>query len=316
MKKSGGLEQMALDIQELISNFLKYHENIKTCSPLTLKAYALDLKQAFVTNKPKKSGSPADFEGLWLIARDTLNQWSKLSLASRNRKIATLKSFFKWLFTEKNAPKDYGMLLVCPSVPKKIPHFLSVDEVISILNSIDKRLPELTVEKDILYLEQQRILFLVLYGGGLRISEACNLKWKDIQFKERRILIMGKGSKERFAILPAFSFEYLEKFKNKYSAVSAEYVFGIQPLHTRIGYEMIRGLGVLAQLLNPLHPHALRHSFATHLLSSGANLRTLQALLGHESLQATEKYTHLGVDHLARLLEQTHPLVKLKLSND
>jgi site-specific recombinase XerD len=84
-------------------------------------------------------------------------------------------------------------------------------------------------------------------------------------------------------------------------------------LHTRIGYQMIRALGALAQLMNPLHPHALRHSFATHLLTSGANLRTLQTLLGHESLQATEKYTHLGVDHLARLIEQTHPLVKLKL---
>ncbi len=307
---------MALDIRDLISNFLKYQENIKTCSPLTLKAYALDLKQAFINSRPKKSAPVSDFEDLWLIARDTLNQWSKLSLASRNRKIATLKSFFKWLFTKQKAPKDYGILLVCPTIPKKIPHFLSVDEVISILNSIEKRIPELTNEKEVLYLEQQRILFLVLYGGGLRISEACNLRWNDIQFKERRILILGKGSKERFSILPAFCFDHLKRFKNQFNEVSTQYVFGIQPLHTRIGYEMIRRLGSLAQLMNPLHPHALRHSFATHLLSSGANLRTLQSLLGHESLQATEKYTHLGVDHLARLLEQTHPLMKLKLSND
>lgn len=307
---------MALDIQDLISNFLKYQENIKTCSPLTLKAYSIDLKQAFVSFKRQKAIQASEFEDLWIIARDTLNQWSKLSLASRNRKIATLKSFFKWLFTEKNAPKDYGILLVCPTVPKKIPHFLSVDEVISVLNATEKRLSELTTEKEILYLEQQRLLFLVLYGGGLRISEACNLKWKDIHFKERRLLIVGKGSKERFSILPAFCFDYLEKFKQKFNTVAADYVFGIKPLHPRIGYEMIRGLGQLAQLLNPLHPHALRHSFATHLLTSGANLRTLQTLLGHESLQATEKYTHLGVDHLARLLEQTHPLVKMKLGND
>ena len=101
----------------------------------------------------------------------------------------------------------------------------------------------------------------------------------------------------------------------KKSNEESVYVFGSLPLHTRIGYEMIRQLGALAQLMNPLHPHALRHSFATHLLTSGANLRVLQTLLGHESLQATEKYTHLSVDHLARLIDQTHPLMKMKLGS-
>lgn len=307
---------MSLDIQQLVTNFLKYQENIKTCSPLTLKAYDIDLKQTFVDLKTKKFAVASDFEELWLVAREVLNQWGKLSLASRNRKIATLKSFFKWLLQEQAAPKDYGSLLICPSVPKKIPHFISVDEVTSILNSIEKRLSTLESGKEIFHLEQQRILFLVLYGGGLRISEACGLKWKDIQFKERRVLILGKGAKERFSILPEFCFNYLSQFQKKFSQRSDEYIFGDKPLHTRNGYEMIRSLGTLAQLMNPLHPHALRHSFATHLLSSGANLRTLQTLLGHESLQATEKYTHLGVDHLARLLEQTHPLVKLKLESE
>lgn len=305
---------MLLDIEKLIANFLKYQENIETCSPLTLSAYRLDLKQAFMNSKLKKPLHVSNYDELWLITRETLNQWSKLSLASRNRKIATLKSFFKWLFKEKNAPKDYGALLVCPSVPKKIPHFLSVDEVISILNIIEKRAFELKDPKEIFALEKQRTLFLLLYGGGLRISEGCNLKWSDIHFSERRILTRGKGSKERFSILPAFCFSHLQNFRKEFNLKNATYVFGDAPLHTRIGYEMIRSLGALAQLMNPLHPHALRHSFATHLLTSGANLRTLQTLLGHESLQATEKYTHLGVDHLARLLEQTHPLVKLKLS--
>lgn len=303
---------MSLEIQELVSNFLKYQENIETCSPLTIRAYSLDLKQAFQDPKTKKPFlSVPNHEALWLLTRETLNQWGKLSLASRNRKIATLKSFFKWLYKEHRTEKDYGALLVCPTVPKKIPHFLSVDEVISILNSIEVRSTELKTEKEIIYLQKQKTLFLLLYGGGLRISEACNLKWKDIQFSEQRILILGKGGKQRFSVLPEFCFKHLSEFhKNN----STEYIFGETPLHTRIGYEMIRQSGSLAQLINPLHPHALRHSFATHLLTSGANLRTLQTLLGHESLQATEKYTHLGVDHLARLIEQTHPLVKLKLS--
>ncbi|HWU44604.1 MAG TPA: tyrosine-type recombinase/integrase, partial [Bdellovibrio sp.] len=91
-----------------------------------------------------------------------------------------------------------------------------------------------------------------------------------------------------------------------------EFVFGEEALSQRRAYEMVRQSGVRAGLLKPLHPHALRHSFATHLLSSGANLRTLQELLGHESLQATEKYTHLGIDQLARTMEQLHPLGKGK----
>ncbi len=305
---------MPLEIQQIITNFLKFQENIESASPLTIRAYSSDLKQAFQSQKMLNYGKIDNYEQLWLIARDALNQWGKLSLASRNRKIATLKSFFKWIFNEKLSEKDFGSLLVCPTVPKKIPHFLSVDEVISVLNSIELRAPELNDEKEILCLQKQKTLFLLLYGGGLRISEACGLKWKDVQFDQRRLLIKGKGSKERFSILPDFCFSHLLQFKKHDVIKTAVYVFGEQPLHTRIGYDMIRSAGALAQLMNPLHPHALRHSFATHLLTSGANLRTLQTLLGHESLQATEKYTHLSVDHLARLLDQTHPLVKFKLS--
>lgn len=311
---SGFGGKMTHEIQQIIANFLKYQENVETASPLTIRAYGTDLNQAFKGPKLSAPGKINNYDELWLIARDALNQWGKLSLASRNRKIATLKSFFKWIFNERFTEKDYGSLLVCPTVPKKIPHFLSVDEVVSVLNAIEIRAPELTLAKEILYLQKQKTLFLLLYGGGLRISEACGLRWKDIQFTERRLLIKGKGSKERFSILPEFCFAHLNNFRRRAGFEKAPFVFGDEPLHTRIGYDMIRSLGALAQLMNPLHPHALRHSFATHLLTSGANLRTLQTLLGHESLQATEKYTHLSVDHLARLLDQTHPLMKMKLS--
>jgi site-specific recombinase XerD len=295
---------------------LKFQENIESCSPLTIRAYRLDLRQAFKNKQNTLEYMISGFDELWTIARPALNQWSKLSLASRNRKIATLKSFFKWLFNSRKTEKDHGSLLVCPSIPKKIPHFLSVDEVISVMSQFkdDALAIKALDEKKTLQLQKQKILFLILYGGGLRISEACNLQWKDIQYAQRRLLIKGKGSKERFCILPEFCFSQIEKFQNKFSTGNL-FVFGEKAMNPREGYEMIRELGQKAGLLNPLHPHALRHSFATHLLSSGANLRTLQTLLGHESLQATEKYTHLSIDHLARLLDQTHPLKKMKLGS-
>ncbi len=298
---------MTLSIQATTLNFLKFQENIESASPLTLRAYALDLKQAF-EGKQKFVLNHNEF---WDLARPALNRWGSLSLASRNRKIATLKSFFNWMYNERLTDKNFGSQLTCPKVPKKIPHFLSVDEVISVLNFFQQSSQTATSEKNQNYLVKQKTLFLLLYGGGLRISEACLLQWKNVQVNERRLLVKGKGNKERFSILPAFCFEHLKKI----SLHKTAYVFGEQPLHTRIGYEMIRDLGKKAGLMNPLHPHALRHSFATHLLASGANLRTLQTLLGHDSLTATEKYTHLSVDHLARLIDQTHPLVKLKLGS-
>lgn len=306
---------MSLSIDSIISNYLKYQRNIKSCADLTYKFYLIDLNQIYFDKNIQSYKHFTNYEELWIYTRGQLKIWGSHSLASRNRKIATIKGFFKWLYNEKLTEIDYATHLICPKVPKKIPHFLSVDEIISLLKQLET---EIKMEKDestetLHYLQTQKTLFLLLYGAGLRISEACELKWKDIQLNERRLLILGKGSKERIVVLPHFCIEQLKYFKNQFQLKEAQFVFGVKPLHTRTGYQMIRQLGQKASLLNPIHPHALRHSFATHLLTSGANLRTLQMLLGHESLSATEKYTHLSVDHLARVLDQSHPLMKIKL---
>lgn len=301
---------MSIKVVEITHNYLKYQENIKSASPLTLKAYRIDLNQAFL-NKLNIVCSYAD---LWNLIRPSLGRWGNLSLASRNRKIATLKSFFGWLYEQKLLETNYSNQLICPKVPKKIPDFLSVDEVISVINHINSSLKQSKDEKKTSHILKQKSLFLLLYGGGLRISEACNLKWADINFKEKRILILGKGNKERYAVLPSFCIHHLKTIFNQRESKN-NFVFGDTPLNTRIGYEFIRTIGASCGLIKPLHPHSLRHSYATHLLTSGTNLRTLQTLLGHESLQATEKYTHLSIDHLARLLEQTHPLRKVKITS-
>lgn len=285
-------------------------KNIESCSDLTTKAYTLDLKQAyFDKNKNQFILKELNFDEFWNHTRTSLNQWSKLSLASRNRKVATLKSFFNWLYQESYIEKNYAHQLICPKIPKKIPDFLSVDEVTSVLKFYSNR--ELT------FLElQEKNLFIILYGGGLRISEACNLRWKDLDFHYRKALIKGKGNKERILIFPEFCIDNLKNLKQRQKKEfghSLEFVFGSKPLNPRAGYEMIRSAGAKAGLLNRIHPHSLRHSFATHLLASGANLRTLQTLLGHESLRATEKYTHLNIDALARTMESSHPLSKLKV---
>lgn len=291
--------------RESIDKYLKYMDFVKNSSPLTLKAYKKDLEQAFGhlsgSNEDKAGFAEAEVLNFCRLA---LNRWALLSLSSRNRKSATLKSFFSWAYQEELTEKDLSSQITCPKVPKKLPHFLSVDEVLSVLSSYDPSSNNLQNLRD-------KALFLALYGGGLRVSEACNLRWKDIQFPNRSLRLLGKGQKERLVVLPGIAIQVLQKLKAR--AGDDEFVFGgDQALNPRVAYEWVRTRGAKAQLMKPLHPHALRHSFATHLLSSGANLRTLQELLGHESLQATEKYTHLGVDQLARTLETHHPLSQNK----
>ncbi|WP_373998109.1 tyrosine-type recombinase/integrase [Bdellovibrio bacteriovorus] len=286
------------NLAENIDKYLKFMTFVKSASPLTIKHYSLDLKQAF--NYENSSASLSEAE-LLATARGAFNQWAHLSLASRNRKAATLKSFFSWAFDESLTERDLSLQITCPKVPKKLPHFLSVDEALAVFKSFD-------ADKEISL--KEKVLFLLLYGGGLRVSEACNLKWSEVFMSQKILRVTGKGSKERVIALPTLTVQVLHAWK-KESGFN-EFVFGEEPLNPRTAYDMVKLSGQRAGLLKPLHPHALRHSFATHLLSSGANLRTLQELLGHESLQATEKYTHLGIDQLARTLENLHPLGKGK----
>lgn len=290
-------------LQENIAKYMKYMEYIRSSSPLTLRHYLLDLRQAFspTPEDPRLESLPKSLTEAQVLttARGAFNgPWSRLSLASRNRKAATLKSFFGWAFDNQLLEKDLATQITCPKVPRKLPHFLSVDEILSVLKTFKR------ADADEL---REEVLFLLLYGGGLRVSEACGLKWSDIQLTQRVLRVRGKGNKERVVVLPRLCQQALESLKK---ITDGDYVFGEVPLPTRRAYNIIHQRGIQADLIQSLHPHALRHSFATHLLSSGANLRTLQEMLGHESLQATEKYTHLGMDQLARTMETMHPLGK------
>ncbi len=273
-------------------NFLKYMENIKSASPHTLRSYRNDLILV-MANIPKN-----------LTERDLLSHirihqtsWSHLSVATRNRKAASLKSFFNWLYEAGKISKEISPQITCPKVPQKIPHFLSPDEAISVLKSYptEMKLKEL----------KDKTLFCLLYGSGLRVSEACALTWANVDFKGRRLHVTRKGQKDQWVPMPQLTTEVLIKLK---SSEEEKYVFGTKALHTRAAYEIVRQRGVIAKLMKPLHPHALRHSFATHLLTSGADLRALQELLGHTSLAATQKYTHITTHELARMMESHHPL--------
>lgn len=315
-----------MKLPEIISKYLKFMENIKVCSPHTLRAYRRDLEDVFGCRKTLLE------DEILPVISSAQTRWRSLSFATRNRKIATLKSFLGYLCEENLIVKDLRHQLIAPKVPKRLPHYISVDEVISVLGWIESTFTKASAvrglvnerssigtiaEKSTSIMEVDKekernsraaLLFHLLYGCGLRISEACRLSFSDINPSARTLRVTGKGGKDRMIAVPDRVMKQILSLSDRESAT----IWGERALDPRAGYEYIRGLGQRAGLLKPLHPHALRHSYATHLLSSGANLRTLQELLGHSSLSATEKYTHLTVDHLARTLEKHHPLSRKK----
>ena len=203
---------------------------------------------------------------------------------------------FNWLLAEGLIDRDISSSIVCPKVPTKMPHFISLDEALSLLRQLQTDAHKNERQAEL-------VLILLLYGAGLRVSEACQIRWKDIKLSERTFVVKGKGGKERQVAMLRWLAHEIAKMPK-----TGDFLFGARPLNTRTAYEMVRQAGVRAQLLKPLHPHALRHSFATHMLSSGTDLRVLQELLGHESLAATQKYLHLSIESLSRTMETYHPL--------
>jgi site-specific recombinase XerD len=300
------------DLAALMAKFLNFQVFTKNSSRLTSKSYANDLNQFLgpinvagiiftgqryeyiAVRDPKGASQSVNLPNMVLQAQ---KRWAPLKASSRNRKSATLKSFFKWAAAEGHFEKDFGADIVSPKVPQKLPHFLSVDEIISLLTKLRG-----SEGQNVL---RDRALLLLLYGGGLRVSEACGLKWSDVDPPSATLKTLGKGGKERKIALVRVAAQALAEFRR--SDGHGPYVFGAKPLDTRVAYEIVRSWGKKAGLLKPLHPHALRHSYATHMLTDGTDLRILQELLGHESLTATQKYLHLTVDSLARTMERAHP---------
>ena len=320
-------------VHELLSKYLKFLEFYKSSSPLTLKSYKADLEEFFfhkgklkvqknsVLEKQLKLSSNqkslfTQFLKTKIKSRKSFKTW--LSPATKNRKTAVLKSFFKWLHQNHYVTEDLNRKIKSPKVPFKIPLFLSPDEIMTLIETIKKSKPRRQKDLDL-------CLVLLLYGGGLRVSEACSARWRNLNFDENTLKIKGKGSKERFIALPLFVINHLTTFKNNilkntqssakkqknsFTFKKSEYIFGPGPLSQRKAYSIVRSWGIKAGIKKNISPHVLRHSYATHLLESGADLRVLQKLLGHNSLSATQKYTQIRLSKLTKVLNTHHPLSK------
>lgn len=308
-------DQPLLDI--LLVKYLKSLRYVNGVSHHTWVAYRNDLGQAFghikfsdvdfdhISADIRPSSSFAAF--VVNQARSAMRRWGPLAPATRQRKVAALRSFLTWMEKQGWLAEAWHETFTLPKVPGKIPHFLSVDEVLALIRSLKKRVLAAADTREAEDELRRLSLILLLYGGGLRISEACKARWQDLTPQRRSLRIRGKGGKERVISLPQETLDALAGLHPVHSTILGNRA---GPLTTRRAYDLVRQSGQLAGLKGTLNPHALRHSYATHLLTSGADLRSIQELLGHSSLLTTQKYTHLGVDHLARMLATFHPINK------
>lgn len=289
-------------LSELISEFLRYLLIDKGYSNNTIESYKRDLEKFLEFNKDKNIDR---------ISNDDLKSYIKylkeenLNEKSIARNISSLKSFYKFLIIEKYITNNPSDALFLPKVKKSLPNTLTEDEVLKLLDI------ELTDN----FSYRNKAMLELMYATGLRVSELINLKLQDIDLSQDIIRTFGKGSKERVIPIGDYAKEYLEKYIYEYRGSmlkreSCEYLFlnnhGKQM--TRQGFfKIIKKIAKEKGINKELSPHTLRHSFASHLLKYGADLRTIQELLGHSDISTTQIYTHITNEELKKNYQDFHP---------
>lgn len=292
----------------LINEFKIYLKIEKNASHYTVQYYLDDLKVFFnfLESEEIKTVKKVDSSIVRLFL--TSLHESKLSRKSISRKISCLRTFFKFLEREKKVHTNPFMHVTLPKSEQNLPGFLYEEELNKLFDVSDLDLP---------LGQRDQALLEVLYATGIRVSECSMLEIEHIDFSIGVLLVNGKGNKERYVPFGQFAKNALEKYINSgrnellsKTSTNQKAVF----LNARGTKLTDRGIRVIlnklvekAALTIQLHPHKLRHTFATHMLNEGADLRTVQELLGHESLSSTQIYTHVTKDHLRKIYMKSHP---------
>lgn len=341
--------QTIFNVEDYIDRFINYLKYERLASPYTLKNYRSDLEQFFdfiyegLGVKPKRS----DPESNQPLIDHNLSQLAVLhkidnvlirkflsSLYENNcqkssiaRKLASVRSFFKYLCREEVIRQNPTKLVSTPRQRRKIPAHLGLDETVRLITAPD--------DSDVLGARDRAILEL-LYATGVRVGELVSLNLEDINFQESLIQVMGKGNKQRLVPFGSKANEALQTYlavRNQLlnrktentelgphqgsplflnfrgGRLTARSVGRMVERYTMQARDPSDPTGTVATQGRP-HPHTLRHSFATHLLNAGADLRSIQELLGHESLSTTQKYTHVSTEHLMSVYKKAHPKAK------
>jgi len=332
-------------MKHAIEKYLQYLQSVRNSSPHTILNYGHDLEQFIVYLSPPGEQPPALPKITHLIIREFVGHLHEQGLekSSIARKLAALRSFFKYCVRERMIKENPARLVPTPKLPKRIPSVLSAEEMNGFLNDLAGTGPaaaggRLLAKKseggaaqrrkaggEGLLLRRDRALLELLYASGLRVSELTGLNLEDMEQNERMLRVRGKGNKERIVPYGTKAQEALDKYwplreqlllqtsgsggmrraAPRTNAVFLNYA-GRRLTQRSVG-RIVKKYVKLANINWDLHPHSLRHAFATHLLADGADLRAIQELLGHQSLSTTQKYTHASIRQLMEIYDKAHP---------
>ncbi|MFP4212648.1 MAG: tyrosine recombinase XerC [Desulfohalobiaceae bacterium] len=302
----------AEDLPESAQAYLAFLEVQKGVSEATLRAYGLDLAQLeeYLQSRDQSLGNPSGIQKDHMRGYLASLHLQGLDKSSMARKLSALRGFFRFQQKKGQLQADPLQGLQNPKQGRHQPRVLNVDQVLALL--------EAKIEPSPVGLRDQALAEL-LYGSGLRVSEALALDLQDLDLAQGWVRVLGKGNKERLVPLGRASARRLQAYLQQRRSFdpqekSQALFLGNRGgrLQRRQANRILERLARLAGLPQPVAPHTLRHSFATHMLEAGADLRTIQELLGHSRLSTTQKYTHLNLRELFAAYDQAHPRSKDK----
>lgn len=300
-------------LKTFIEQFVEYLQIEKNSSPLTIKHYLRDIHsfELFLQSEGVQEIEQIDFRLIRIYLTRLYDD--QLSRRSVSRILSSLRSFFNFLQREDLVTANPFNHIQLPNTAKYIPSFLYKEELEQLFKVNDLHQP---------LGQRDQALLEILYATGIRVSECVQLTLEDIDLTLGTIFVRGKGKKERYVMFGEFARHALEKYIHdgreqllKKSQLDTDIIFlnaRGKPLTTRGVQYIIENIVKKTTLTVHVHPHKLRHTFATHLLNEGADLRIVQELLGHENLSSTQIYTHVTKDHLRQIYMNTHPRAKGK----
>ncbi|MCI5879694.1 MAG: tyrosine recombinase XerC [Bacillales bacterium] len=286
-------------MKERINEFKSYLMYEKMFSSNTVNSYVRDLEEfnSFLESEYIKHVTYKDIRSY--LAHMYNKKYSSRTIS---RKLSAIRSFYKYE-VNKGVIRDNPCLLISnPKVEKKLPNYLSYNEIETMLEVPD------TFKNNSL---RDKLIIEILYSTGIRVSELVNIKVKDIDFYNNQILILGKGNKERYVIFG----NTLKDMLKEYISIKSDSEYLItnkynKKMSTRSIEEIVKKIVKIDGIKNKVTPHTIRHTFATHMLNEGADLRVVQELLGHENLKTTEVYTHVSNERLRSVYLSSHPRAK------
>ncbi len=293
--------------QQALEDYRYYLKLERGLSVNSIQNYSLDLKKLIkyldvneIVENPISISEKTIQEFIYEASR-------KINARSQSRLISGLRSFFDFLIFEDYRKDNPLELIEAPKIGRKLPDTLSISDIDKIIAAVDLSKNEG---------ERNRAIIETLYGCGLRVSELINLRLSDLFFEEGFIKVTGKGDKQRFVPISAYTIKFINIYKDQLrnhmeiDASATDTLFlnrRGKKLTRAMIFTIVRRLTEAAGIRKKVSPHTFRHSFATHLLENGADLRAIQQMLGHESIITTEVYVHVERSHLRQVVEKFHP---------